>query len=66
MQPGSDVEVRSRFDGKWVGGFQVAELGGPTGNERVRIRRRSDGSVLPAVFTAAEVRDPPTLPTMAP
>jgi hypothetical protein len=42
----SEVEVRSRFDGRWCRGFAVAAV-----VERgYRLRRLSDGTVLPAVF----------------
>lgn len=52
MEAGTKVEVRDRFTDAWRRGFEVAEAvdGG------YRIRRLSDGSVLPVVFTADEVR----------
>ena len=52
MEPGTKVEVRDRFRGFWARGFEVvtAEDGG------VRVRRLSDGSVLPAVFELDDVR----------
>ena len=52
LRPGQRVEVRKRFDGTWARGFEIAEVldGG------YRVRRRTDDSVLPAVFTADEVR----------
>jgi hypothetical protein len=50
---GTRVEVRSRFEHQWVGGFEVAErVAGPG----YRVRRRSDRSVLPVVFGPDEVR----------
>lgn len=52
IAPGSRVEVRRRFDSSWARGFEVAEVV----DEGYRIRRRSDGSVLPAEFSAEEVR----------
>jgi len=44
--------VRNRFDGHWSRGFEVdgAEAGS------YRLRRRSDGSRLPAVFAPEDVR----------
>jgi hypothetical protein len=58
LQPseaGTRVEVRSRFDRRWVGGFEVAEpVEGP--DRGYRIRRRSDRSVLPTVFAPEDVR----------
>jgi hypothetical protein len=54
----SRVEVRSRFDGSWVPGFEVAEVR-EVGTERLfRVRRCSDGLVLPTNFGAEEVRMP--------
>jgi len=59
MVPGTRVEVRSRFERAWARGFEIAEeVGGPDGDDvRYRIRRRSDGSVLPALFTVDDVRE---------
>jgi len=52
LEPGARVEVRRRFDQSWARGFEVAEIL----PEGYRIRRRSDGSVLPTDFAAEEVR----------
>lgn len=52
MKPGTRVEVRSRFDQSWGRGFEIAEVVG----DRYRVRRLSDGSVLPAVFDRDDVR----------
>jgi hypothetical protein len=50
------VEVRSRFDRGWARGFEVAET--VVGNDPgYRIRRRSDGSILPVVFATEDVRE---------
>ena len=52
---GTPVEVRSRFNHQWVSGFEVAEpVDGPGGG--YRIRRRSDRTVFPVVFSPDEVR----------
>ena len=53
--PGTRVEVRSRFEQQWVGGFEVAERV-PEPDRGYRIRRRSDRSVLPVVFAPEDVR----------
>ncbi|MEO6989459.1 MAG: hypothetical protein ABI239_12535 [Aquihabitans sp.] len=52
MVVGTKVDVRTGFDGHWSNGFVVADHhdGG------YRIRRRSDNTVLPAVFDADQVR----------
>jgi hypothetical protein len=56
MQPGSEIEVRCRFDDRWVGGFVVAEVDLHEGAEQVWVTRRSDGNRLPVPFAAADVR----------
>ncbi len=49
---GTPVDVRSRFVGSWTRGFEVDEPvdGG------YRIKRMSDGSVLPDVLSDEEIR----------
>jgi len=47
-----EVEVRSRFDGRWVSGFEVAGVA----EEGYVLRRTSDGATLPSRFAAEEVR----------
>ena len=49
---GTSVEVRRRFDQAWAKGFEVA---GET-DDGYRLRRQSDGAVLPVVFPATDVR----------
>ena len=51
--------MRSRFDRRWARGFEVDAIvvepdERPPG---YRIRRRSDGAVLPALFVNDEVRE---------
>ncbi len=53
MEPGTKVEVMSRFDGSWSRGFVVAEA---LDDGRYRVRRISDGAVLPTEFEADELR----------
>jgi hypothetical protein len=52
MPPNAPVEVRTRYDGQWAQGFEVAEET-PTG---YRLRRLSDNAVLPEEFTRDDVR----------
>ena len=49
---GTPVDVRSRYVGSWSRGFEVAEIVG----DSYRVRRLSDGSVLPAEFSSDDVR----------
>jgi hypothetical protein len=49
---GTPVDVRSRYVGSWSRGFEVAEIVG----ESYRVRRLSDGRVLPAEFSCDDVR----------
>ena len=50
--PTGEVEVRTRFDGRWAPGFEVVSYD----HDSCRVRRRSDGVVLPAPFSSADVR----------
>jgi hypothetical protein len=60
LSPGTRVQVRNRFDGGWSSSpFEVAEaLEPPTPTQmlRYRVRRLSDGVVLPADFAGEELR----------
>lgn len=49
---GETVEVRSRFDSSWARGFEVVEQT-ETG---YRVKRLSDGAVLPTEFDDDDVR----------
>lgn len=52
IEPGTEVEVRTRFTGEWAVGFSVvAVVGGG-----MRVRRDRDGAVLPSLFESTEVR----------
>ena len=51
--PGTRVEVRSRFEDHWSRGFEISEVVNNDGRDRYKVRRRSDGSVLPV--TASHV-----------
>ena len=56
VEPGTRVEVQSRFDRAWARGFEIAEQIPEGGELRYRVRRRSDGSILPVLFGDHEVR----------
>lgn len=51
LPPGSLVSVRSRFVGAWCDGFEVASVESSDDQPRYRIRRLTDGWVLPESFT---------------
>jgi hypothetical protein len=50
--PGTPVEVLNRFEQRWARGFEVADAA----VAGYRVRRVSDGAVLPVVFPAASIR----------
>jgi hypothetical protein len=50
------VEVRCRFGDRWVTGFEVCEVIRFDDVTRYRLRRRSDGSVLPTLFEEPDLR----------
>jgi hypothetical protein len=52
LQPGTRVEVRRRFDQAWASGFVVHE----STDAGYRLRRTSDGTVLPVAFPDSEIR----------
>jgi hypothetical protein len=59
LRAGARVEVATHFTGSWTGGFEVVglDLNG------YRVRRLSDGAVIPNDFGLSEVR--PSRPEMA-
>ena len=52
LGPGTRVEVRSGYGTSWARGFEVAEIEG----EEYRVRRVSDGQVLPEAFDPGALR----------
>lgn len=52
IKPGTRCEVRRRFDDSFAKGFEVAEVIA----DGYRVRRLSDGSVLPVVFAPEDLR----------
>ena len=60
VRPGTRVEVRSRFESKWTRGFEVADLvddGHGQHEPMYKVRRRSDGSILPVPFAEGDLRE---------
>jgi hypothetical protein len=58
LSPGTEVEVRTRYQGRWVPGFEVDAVHSDPRerNDRYVLRRRSDGAVLPVAFNQTEIR----------
>ncbi len=52
LAPGTKVEVRNGFDGRWSKGFEICDAD----DDGYRLRRLSDGTVLPRRFTGDLVR----------
>jgi hypothetical protein len=52
LRPGDLVEVQNRLDGTWSPGFEVVEAFSGVGQTRYRVRRLSDGVILPYLLTA--------------
>lgn len=58
MDEGTRVEVRSTYDDRFSRGFEIVEVvANGDGRTRYRVRRHSDGFVLPALFDADDVRE---------
>jgi len=49
--------VRSRFDDHWARGFEVCDAIDEADGLHYRLRRRSDGSILPVLFADDDVRE---------
>jgi hypothetical protein len=64
VEAGARIEVRARFDQRWARGFEVAEVVREGKAARYRVRRRSDGSILPVLFVAADLREERTRSSM--
>jgi hypothetical protein len=56
LATGVAVEVRSRFQRRWVGGFEVAGIESHEGRAQYRLVRRLDHEELPVLFDAEDVR----------
>ena len=53
---GERVEVATRFTGSWSRGFVIAQVE----DHAYRLRRLSDGQLLPIAFAAHELRPDPS------
>lgn len=52
LDPGTRVEVRTGFDRSWSNGFEIHS----TAEDGYRVRRRTDGHLLPATFADDDIR----------
>lgn len=52
VREGDRVDVRTRFSGTWATGFEVAVAA----DDGCRVRRVSDGALLPALFAYHDIR----------
>jgi hypothetical protein len=57
VRPGTRVEVRSRFEARWARGFEVAARDDSNDPPVYKVRRRSDGSILPVLFSEDDLRE---------
>ena len=55
-RPTDHVEVQCRIEGQWIDGFEVFEIIQDGGLRRYRLRRLSDGVVMPVQYAARDVR----------
>lgn len=51
------VEVRSRFEAAWTRGFEIVERVPQVPEAMYKVRRRSDGSILPVLFDEHDLRE---------
>jgi hypothetical protein len=57
VRPGTRVEVRSRFESHWSRGFEVAACDDSYSPPVYKVRRRSDGAILPVTFSEDDLRE---------
>jgi hypothetical protein len=53
--PGTRVRVRTRFDESWSSLLEVAAVAGRERERAYRVRRVSDGTMLPAAYAADDL-----------
>ena len=49
---GAEVEVRTRYLNRWARGFEIVAVD----DDGVRVRRQSDGAILPVAIGVQDVR----------
>ena len=63
MNVGQEVEVHTTFDNSWAPGFEIAEV---IDRGSYRVRRKSDGTLLPSVTAEYDLRVAWLAPEWAP
>jgi hypothetical protein len=60
LHRGQQVELRNEYTGSWAAGFEVVDVVEVARPDRpvveYRVRRSSDGSIIPALFPTRRVR----------
>jgi hypothetical protein len=56
LPAGCIVEVRSRFQNRWVDGFEIVDIVRADGVERYRLARHADHMMLPVLFDPNDLR----------
>ncbi len=57
VKVGVRVEVRNRFEAGWSRGFEIAEIIEAQHGLEFKVKRRSDGSLLPSAFSVDDLRE---------
>jgi hypothetical protein len=57
VRTGTRVEVRTRFESNWTRGFEIADRDDTQQPAVYKVRRRSDGTVLPVMFSEDDLRE---------
>jgi hypothetical protein len=57
VRTGTRVEVRTRFESNWTRGFEIADRDDTRDPAVYKVRRRSDGTVLPVMFSEDDLRE---------
>jgi len=57
VRTGTRVEVRTRFESSWTRGFEIADCSDEHGRPVYKVRRRTDGSILPVAFSEEDLRE---------
>lgn len=55
IRPGTRIRVRSRFDGTWAGGYEIAGVEPVHESVRYRVRRVAEQTELRETFDPSEV-----------